>query len=57
MGSRKIKPSWRLVFPASVLGLYLVIAGLAPQQAITALSCSLGSFFGSCCRFASFSSS
>jgi uncharacterized membrane protein YraQ (UPF0718 family) len=42
--SWKIMPSLRLVFPLSVLGLYLVLWHVAPEKTIVALQSSIGVF-------------
>jgi uncharacterized membrane protein YraQ (UPF0718 family) len=42
---RKITPSLWLVFPASVLCLYLVLWRIAPEKTLVALRSSLGVFF------------
>ena len=44
MGFRKMRPSLRLLFPASVLGLYLVLWRVDPEKTIVALRRSLGVF-------------
>jgi uncharacterized membrane protein YraQ (UPF0718 family) len=40
----KIMPSMRVVFPLSVLGLYLVLWHVAPEKTIVALRSSIGIF-------------
>ncbi|MBW2067008.1 MAG: permease [Deltaproteobacteria bacterium] len=42
---RKITPSLRLVFPGSILILYLVLWHIAPEKTILALRSSMGVFF------------
>jgi hypothetical protein len=52
--SLKITPLLWPVFPALVLSLYLVLGHIAPEKTLVALRSSLGVFFTSCCRWASF---